>query len=318
MQKATCHMYSIPVLAGLFLMLLGLAWHGMSVSSLVWGVLALAVMLLPLHAQAHAAVGRFLRGRLASPWPWLVLSIGLCSMVLWLGAEENGARRYYPVASLRSGLWGLVAFVVSLALFSQRRAPGMAAYAGLGLGCMALAACLLAQPDFYSLQLFGVAAVAVSLSARNGIRLGLPMAVGAGGAAFLAWVFLSPFRRERFLNAFFSASSQELVGTTPGGWWMAAMAMGFAVLLVWLVWLRRGDAVTPLQRQFAMAGVWVLLVVAGYPLLAGMLHWNVSSGIYGLPFFTPGGESLAVAALLAAVASGPGCSGRHAMRGAGF
>lgn len=67
MQKATCHMYSIPVLAALFLMLLGLAWHGMSVSSLVWGVLALAVMLLPLHAQAHAAVGRFLRGRLASP-----------------------------------------------------------------------------------------------------------------------------------------------------------------------------------------------------------------------------------------------------------
>ncbi|GAB2730533.1 hypothetical protein GCM10027019_07420 [Melaminivora jejuensis] len=262
-------------------MLLGLVWHGMSVPAMVWGALALAVLLLPLHTQAHAAVGHFLRSHLASPWPWLVLSIGLCSLVLWLGVEENGAWRYYPVASLRSGLWGLVAFVVALALFSQRRVPGMAAYAGLAMGCMALAACLLAQPDFYSLQLLGVVAVVISLSARNAIRVGLPMAVGAGVAAFLAWVFVSPFRRERFWNTFFRASGEVLAGTTPSAWWMAAVAMGFAVILVWLVWVRWADAATPLQRQFAVAGVGVLLVVVGYPLLAGMLSLDVSSGMNG-------------------------------------
>ena len=97
---------------------------------------------------------------------------------------------------------------------------------------------------------------------------------------------------------------------------MAAVAMGFAVILVWLVWVRRADAATPLQRQFAMAGVGVLLVVVGYPLLAGMLSLDVSSGSYGLPFFALGGESLAVAALLAAVVPAPG--GSHAIRGTGF
>ena len=317
-QETAHRMYLLPVLAGLLLTLLGWVWHSKTFSGMAWSGAALAIMLLPLHESTHAAMGKFFRSHLASPWLWLVLSLGLCCMVLWVGIEENGARRYYQDASMRSGLWSLMAFVVFLSLFSQRRPPGMVAYVVLLAGCAALAAGLMAQPDFYSLLLFGMVAVAISLGARNAIRLVVPMAVGAGLMVFLLFVFLSPFRGERIVNTLFSASGVVSASIIPDGWWVVAIVIGIVVILAWLMWVLEGGAATPLQRQLIQAELVFLLLTAGYPLLAKVFHWELAGGVYGLPFFTPGGASLASALLLVATAPNPAESRSRAVRAVGF
>lgn len=235
--RMATHMHSAAALLATLLITLGIVldqtWGGETAAPLVWGTLALLVMLLPFHDPACAAATRYCRIQLANPWLWLTLAIGCGTLVLIVGSEHYGALRHYGNAlPLRASLWALAAFIVFLALFAQQPAPGLFQQAAAALGSAVVALSFFLQPDLHGLLLLGAVSLLIASQARHGLRLWMPAAVLAGLAALLAYIVVTPYRLQRTLR-YFTARADDPFGigmearlleqaSAQGGW------LGFA------------------------------------------------------------------------------------------
>ena len=169
----------------------------------LWLAISAMALLLAAQASIRSQAAQLSSRYLPSPWLWLVLALLTGIGVLFVGHEEYGAMRHYGEAlKIRSGLWAVLFHTVFIAILSQRASAGMAVHlvAIAGTGLLALA--LLAQPDYFSVLMLAATCLLVAVQARNGLRIGLGVAVGGCALLLGSVIVSSPYRLQRLLAHF--------------------------------------------------------------------------------------------------------------------
>ena len=162
--------------------------------------------------------------------PLMLTSLGLCLLVLALGQQVNGARRWIPVGPLSfqpSELAKLSIAVWAAAYLARRPAPQTLGELVRPIGITTGLFCVLiiAEPDLGTVISIAMVVGAILLVS------GAPLRVLAGGGSIagalaLAAIWLEPYRRARifsFLNPWHDAQGagfqgvQALIGLGSGG-----------------------------------------------------------------------------------------------------
>lgn len=164
----------------------------------LWPWLAASLLLaIPVLWQVPApAAARCCDGACRGEAPaWAALGLALVLMALAfspLGHADFGAQRWLgsETLHLRSGLWAGLLMLGFLAWLAEREAPGPIRQFAAAVGLVAFLLACVAQPDFLSTMLFGMAALLVAWRARNRMRHWVPATL-LGGAALVAMAVLN-------------------------------------------------------------------------------------------------------------------------------
>lgn len=298
---------------------LNLNGSGSVASAAYWSMLTALVLLWPLDEGLWRTTQRYCRNGLASAWLWLAIAALLSNLVLYLGENQYGALRHYGSAQpLRAGLWALAAFIVFLALFAQRPAPGIWQHllAALGSGLVVLGLSL--QPDLHSLAVLASVSLVMALSARNAMRWWLPAAVIGGSALLTAYLAMSPFRLARIAR-YANTGTDSPSGTgmesmlsadalTPGDWLGSTIGLllGAAMLLTFgfSLWRLGQQCKNPALQAILRGGLLAHALAAGWAFIADIKGWIPNDASFGLPFLAAGQSSLAAALLLTVAVAG--------------
>jgi cell division protein FtsW len=171
----------------------------------------------------------------------MVTSLALCAVVLVVGQEVNGARRWLGVGSLSfqpSELAKLSLAIWAAAYLARRPAPKTLRqlWRPIGITTGLFAGLILLEPDLGTVITIGVVLGAILIVS------GVPLRVLAGGGAIavvlgLAAIWFEPYRRERlfsFLDPWHDAQGagfqtlQAIIGFGSGGIFGTGIGQGVA------------------------------------------------------------------------------------------